>query len=1271
MRVKGGGSGRNRSAYCSGSRDVAERGQALSSAWGWIRNAGGSGYTIGYGAYGQLGDGSRSTRTYVVQVALSNVLQTATGAYHTLFRTLGGEVYGTGANSYGMLGIGGGSGVARPTRVLLSDVVHIAAGFAHSVFVTSDGGGYTCGYNSHGQLGDGSTSNRDSPVRVMSTGVVYAAAGYMHTVFILAGGQAYATGRNYYGQLGDGSRSNRYAPSSSMAGYNMAMVACGEEHTVFMTADGSAYAVGRNWQNYPTRTMSGHTVVYVSACQESTFFVTSRGQVYSQGSNYNGELGDGSTSSRSSPVQMRVPSSTVVRQLAQGPAAYQTFALSAAPPGMTLLSSINNTNSSNVSAPRAPPIPESFYGFYGFYGVALSEEDAEEGEGKISRWSGLGQWYGLDPLTARLYRPAAASSSSPLVANGSVGTATKRGGAIYADLSLHRFADEAQPAVALTAAGVAATGNAARSILFRLRTNSSADYCVVSTGSPAENRSFSVTSYGSQGRCIGVMGYLNDFHPGYRGYPAHCTPVNDGAWHHVAVTYDGEGKLSVYVDGVEDNRAEGKAYNTTGQENFLGRSHDEHYLDLLVGEVHGVAFYNRALSGDEVAAAAAGNTSQAVNSSASDAESSSQAVLVPPSVSSENLYSEAEEFYGLSYDPYAPVSPTPPAGDRPPPHLLWDHFSAPPPWFHEGLPRPPAPAPVRVDVLPKETLTDVTLRPQDSYVQEVELVNSGDRDVHFTVQVEYWSLLLDRIEASGAQGSAALLPFAQGHFHKVVAVWRDGWWGCSSTTECGQPRVPEWPWQACKHNCDSLRRPFSFELLKNGEYVVEQPAWGTLPPQCTAPINGTGDIVCDVDLVIAEGDTLTVTWYDVSHSAASSENRSEPTDRTIEQGTLTLDLMGLRQNFTQGSWTTRSPISSAPPVDEGDNHDADTDMELDLNEDMDSDAGGQAGTSLALLLDCKSAPEATYGVVGTLARAVITLNHSCADSEAVPSSHIIVIRVLPTGPSRSDLVLGLPARVQVTQHTVSAGCGMAPTVNAEGVNSALEATMAITAFDENVIDSPDAGAAQGVYFSLQVAFSMSPGIDAHDLTALLEITNGVALRSRESEKCKSLETKIIGQVHLADPWRQNHTVVRAELPDLQSAAEAIYGHRPVAEIFAMDMLAMTNGHCTDKTDVLLIVMFSEPIVGFELSALKFGPGMFPLVSQVITGMSTSYHVYAEFNVSFTGRTYVQLRPDVVTDLGGASNLASATLELLRFHHLPMSQLASYHLNASNPYMRTP
>ncbi|KAK3248938.1 hypothetical protein CYMTET_41619 [Cymbomonas tetramitiformis] len=452
-------------------------------------------------------------------------------------------------------------------------------------------------------------------------------------------------------------------------------------------------------------------------------------------------------------------------------------------------------------------------------------------------------------------------------------------GLMYADHVLRRFTGDEADAVALPAEGVAVAGNSARSILLQLRTTMQEDYCVVSTGSPAENRSFSVTSYGSQGRCVGVMGYLNDFHPGYRGYPAHCTPVNDGAWHHVAVTYDGEGILRVYVDGAEDNRAEGRAYDTAGQENFLGRSHDEHYPDLLVGEVHGVAFFDRALSGDEIAAAATATNSSAAlevlarpaagrpggnvpyaeghewyglhDIAGVEASRASTEVGAPPSsaaedfVSFEEIFHVADSiFYGLSDDsvprnPRRPSVPMPPTSSPPPPHLLWDeHPEAPSWWYEQGLPRPPVPAPARVEVLPEGSLPTVTLRPGESYRQELELVNLGDRAVDFTIQAEYWTLLLDQAVASGSRGSAALTPLAPGHFRQVAAVWRGGWWGCDDARACGWPRSPEWPWQTCKRNCDGVERPFSFELLHNGVHVLEQPAWGTLPLQCAPPTIG-------------------------------------------------------------------------------------------------------------------------------------------------------------------------------------------------------------------------------------------------------------------------------------------------------------------------------------------------------------------------------------------------------------------------------------------------
>ncbi|KAK3264961.1 hypothetical protein CYMTET_26330 [Cymbomonas tetramitiformis] len=1013
-------------------------------------------------------------------------------------------------------------------------------------------------------------------------------------------------------------------------------------------------------------------------------------------------------------------------------------------------------------------------------------------------------------------------------------------GVTYVDHQLRAFTGAVGDTVRLPAAGVAANGNAPRSIVLRLRTAATEDYCAVSTGTAAENGSFSVMSYGSQGRCIGVLGYLNDFHPGYRGYPAHCTAVNDGAWHHVAVTYDGEGKLVVYVDGMEDNRAEGRTYDTAGHDSFLGRSNDEHYPDLLVGEVHGVAFYSRALSGEEVAtAAAAGNSSAGVEVPLPLAAGHSGHAfdwLVPgdadkvswrefyglsgirgdegvpgnggsrgwprhsPASDLEDaerdtgslMYDATGGFYGMSHEMAERYrTPSPPTGAPPHPHLMWDH--APPWWYEHGLPHPPVPAPVQVEVLPGDALAAVTLRPGESFLQEIEVVNRGDRAVQFGVQVEYWAVLLEGVEADGARGSAALAPLEVGRFRQVAAVWRGGWWGCGREASCGHPPSPDWPWQACKRNCDGVRRPFSFELLKNGEHVLEQPAWGTLPLQCATPANGTDDIICDVDLIIAEGDTLTVSWYGASHAAPSTlESPSHSRRGDADQGTLRLDLLaipspppafsnpprgaggGVRRLLTSTPTatttptaantvapttshhhtahpTTHSPTATIPtaaptaglapptaapttaapaadstvaspldfptasptpaPTTAAPAASPTTDFAIDgptsapstapkgspsSPPTVPSTAGPTSATSPTmpppegpltpdeagipspvLLLD-GSSQEVARGVAQAEGSALITLNHSSADRGAAPGSRRITLRIFPAGSSARDVVLGLPAAVRVHQHVVNASCGLAAPAASSAV---LEAALRITAFHDNLSAVPPTtggprgiywgGAAQGVRFQLEVSFSTSPGIEAEELASLLEVTNGDVLHSRENEACRGLQADVVGWVHLADPWRQNHTAVWVQMPDTQSSTEAVYGHRPVAELFAMDTVAMEHGHCTAKRDALLIVMFSEPVIGFDLDALEFGPGIHPLVSKAISGTTASYHVYVGFNESFVGHTFVRLRSEAVEDHQGATNLPTAKLELTRVNFLPFSQLPSYRLNASNPYILAP
>lgn len=100
---------------------------------------------------------------------ISDVVQIALGAFHSLFLTINGEVYSTGDNIYGQLGIGFEALHTRTTlyKINLSNVVKIAAGNYHSLFLTAEGKVYTCGKNDKGQLGIGKRNCIYVPVEIL------------------------------------------------------------------------------------------------------------------------------------------------------------------------------------------------------------------------------------------------------------------------------------------------------------------------------------------------------------------------------------------------------------------------------------------------------------------------------------------------------------------------------------------------------------------------------------------------------------------------------------------------------------------------------------------------------------------------------------------------------------------------------------------------------------------------------------------------------------------------------------------------------------------------------------------------------------------------------------------------------------------------------------------------------------------------------------------------------------------------------------------------
>lgn len=280
----------------------------------------------GYNAYGQLGDGTTIDRLTPVTVSgLSNgVASVVAGTSHTcavMDAVHGSSAKCWGNNDYGQLGDGSTSRRTVPVNVvgLGNGGVAMAAGSYHTCASTTSGVLMCWGYNYFGQLGDGTTTDRLTPVTVngLGNGLVGVTAGGYHTCALTTEHGVECWGWNSSGQLGDGTTTTRTNPGTVGGLANItAVVVAGGYHTCAVVAGGGVKCWGKNNEGElgdgttTSRTIPvdvsgvGRGIVAVAADMSHTCAVTLGGGVKCWGANGYGQLGNGTTTARTTPVDV-------------------------------------------------------------------------------------------------------------------------------------------------------------------------------------------------------------------------------------------------------------------------------------------------------------------------------------------------------------------------------------------------------------------------------------------------------------------------------------------------------------------------------------------------------------------------------------------------------------------------------------------------------------------------------------------------------------------------------------------------------------------------------------------------------------------------------------------------------------------------------------------------------------------------------------------------------------------------------------------------------
>ncbi len=273
----------------------------------------------GSNAFGQLGDGTRTSRAIPVAVRDLGGGATAIAAgFSHACAVVQGTVRCWGDNANAQLGSGNREVSSGTVAVvgLGRPAVAVAAGGEHTCALVEGGSVWCWGNNPQGAIGDGSYLLRTMPAEVRSLDgpAVDIIAGQYHTCARLEGGGVRCWGLNMFGALGDGTVINRTLPVPVELARGATAISSRSNHTCARLEGGELWCWGYNadggvgdgtlvQRTRPTRVpIVGDSVLGVSVGDQHTCAWSDGGGLQCWGANSRGQLGDGSTRRRLMPT---------------------------------------------------------------------------------------------------------------------------------------------------------------------------------------------------------------------------------------------------------------------------------------------------------------------------------------------------------------------------------------------------------------------------------------------------------------------------------------------------------------------------------------------------------------------------------------------------------------------------------------------------------------------------------------------------------------------------------------------------------------------------------------------------------------------------------------------------------------------------------------------------------------------------------------------------------------------------------------------------------